>query len=158
MFIVLFLLWVILNGRVTLEIVLLGLAISALLYLFTVKYMGYSPKKELAALRKVPRALRYGWTLLVEIIKANVNVMHFILTSKYEAEPQLLYFRTALKKDISRVTLANSITLTPGTITVSVEDDLFCVHALDKSMCEGLENSDFEKQLLEMEETDHADA
>ena len=154
MFIIFFLLWSVFNERLTLEIALLGLGISAVLYLFIVKFMDYSPKKEWAAVKKIPKALKYGLTLLSEIVKANVGVMHFILSPRYEVEPQLVYFKTKLKKDVERVVLANSITLTPGTITVSMEDNLICVHCLDKSLADGLEDSDFEKQLMEMEAMD----
>ncbi|MBQ2955890.1 MAG: Na+/H+ antiporter subunit E [Clostridia bacterium] len=154
MFIIFFLLWIIFNERVTMEIVYFGLGISALLYLFIVFFMDYSPKKEWAAVRKIPKFLKYIYTLLVEIFKANVGVMHFILSPKYEVEPQLVYFKTKLKKDVERVLLANSITLTPGTITVSSEEDLMCVHCLDKTLADGLEDSEFEKQLLEMEGMD----
>ncbi len=154
MFIVFILLWLVLNERVTLEIVYFGLGISAALYVFVVKFMDYSPKKEWAAIRKLSKTLKYLFNLLVEIFKANVGVMHFILSPRYEVEPQLVYFKTKLKKDVERVMLANSITLTPGTITVSLEEDLMCVHCLDKTLADGLEDSEFERQLLEMEEMD----
>ena len=48
--------------------------------------------------------------------------------------------------------LANSITLTPGTITVSLEGDTYCVHCLDKSMAEGIESSIFVQKLHRIEE------
>ena len=154
MFIVYFLLWIVFNERLTVEVALLGAAVSALVYWFTVKFMDYSPKKEWRAIRKAGRALKYAANLLFEIIKANFGVMRFIISPKYEVEPQLVYIKTKLKKDVSRTILANSITLTPGTITVSAEDDLMCVHCLDKTLSEGLEDSDFEKKLLEMEAMD----
>jgi len=154
MFIVYFLLWIVFNERLTLEVALLGAVISAGLYLFTVKFMDYSPRKEWLAMRKCGKALRYAVVLLTEIIKANIGVMHFIISPRYEVEPRLVYIKTELKKDISRTVLANSITLTPGTITVSAEENLLCVHCLDKTMSEGLEGSDFEKRLLEMEAMD----
>ena len=154
MFIIFFLLWIIFNERLTLEVALFGAGISALLYLFIIFFMDYSPKKEWAAIRKIPKTLKYVFTLLIEIFKANVGVMHFILSPKYEVEPQLIYFKTRLKKDVERVMLANSITLTPGTITVSMEEDLLCVHCLDRTLADGLEGSDCEKQLLEMEAMD----
>lgn len=154
MFIVFFLLWIVFNERITLEIILLDLCISSLLYLFVVKFMDYSPKKEWQAIKKLPGALKYGFSLVTEIVKANFSVMHFILTPRYQVEPQLVYFRTKLKKDLERVVLANSITLTPGTITVSMEDDLLCVHCLDKTLGEGLDDTDFEKQLLKLEGTE----
>jgi len=154
MFIIYFLLWIVFNERLTVEVALLGAAVSALVYWFTVKFMDYSPKKEWRAVRKAGRALKYAANLLFEIIKANFGVMRFIISPKYEVEPQLVYIKTKLKKDVSRTILANSITLTPGTITVSAEDDLMCVHCLDKTLSEGLEDSDFERKLLEMEAMD----
>ena len=63
-----------------------------------------------------------------------------------------MYFDTDFKTGLARVLLANSITLTPGTITVSVEDDRFCVHCLDKELAEGMETSIFVKLLKEMED------
>ena len=63
-----------------------------------------------------------------------------------------MYFDTDFKTGLARVLLANSITLTPGTITVSVEDDRFCVHCLDKELAEGMETSVFVKLLKEMED------
>jgi len=50
--------------------------------------------------------------------------------------------------------LANSITLTPGTITVSLDDDEYTIHCLDASLAEGLENSEFEKALMKLEMED----
>ena len=61
-------------------------------------------------------------------------------------------FRTNLKSDFTRMLLANSITLTPGTITVSMEDGEYTIHCLDTSLSEGLENSDFEKALMKLDE------
>lgn len=151
MFVVFFMMWVIFNGQWTTEIALLGLFLCAALYLFTWKFMGYGPRQEWSAVKRLPRALAYARTLLVEIFKANIHVMHFILTPKYEVEPELRGFKTKLRYDTARAVLADSITLTPGTITVQVEGDRFLVHCLDKTLGEGLEDSDFERRLLEME-------
>ena len=57
----------------------------------------------------------------------------------------------ALKEEGYEVILANSITLTPGTITVSLEDNRFCVHCLDRELAEGMENSVFVELLKKME-------
>ena len=56
-----------------------------------------------------------------------------------------------MKADFGKAILANSITLTPGTITVHVRDDLFMVHCLDRELAEGLEDSEFEQRLEKME-------
>ncbi len=87
-----------------------------------------------------------------EIVKASVCVLRLILTPGLEPEPALIYFDTGLKSGTAKMILANSITLTPGTITVSVEGEQFCVHCLDLELAEGLENSVFVKLLEEMEE------
>ena len=87
----------------------------------------------------------------MEIIKANWQVIYFILTSKYEVEPRLVKFKTDLKKNSSRAVLANSITLTPGTITVTLTENEYVVHCLDKELAEGMQDSIFVKQLRVME-------
>lgn len=151
MFVVFFMMWVIFNGQWTTEIALLGLFLCAALYLFAWKFMGYGPAQDLHALQRLPRALAYLWTLLVEIFKANIHVMRLILSPQYEVEPELIEFRTKLQTDPARAVLADSITLTPGTITVLVEGDRFIVHALDKTLGDGVDDSDFERRLLKME-------
>ena len=93
----------------------------------------------------------YLFVLIWEIIKANFDTMKMIFTSKYEREPVLVTFRTKIKSPVLRVLLANSITLTPGTITVSLEDDTYVVHALDKDFAEGIENSVFVRMLEKAE-------
>lgn len=152
MFFVFLALWIIFNGTITLEVVLVGAAISALLYAFVCRFMEYSPKKDWQGFKNLGRVLRYVVTLVWEIVKANTQVIHFILTSKYEIEPMLIRFRTDLKKEGNRAVLANSITLTPGTITVALTGDELLVHCLDKELAEGMEESTFVKQLRALEE------
>ena len=89
---------------------------------------------------------------ILEILKANIGVMQLILSPKMEVEPKLVRFRTDLKTDLARVILANSITLTPGTITVTLEGDEYLVHCLDKSMAEGMDDSIFVRLLHQLEE------
>ena len=62
-----------------------------------------------------------------------------------------MYFTSGLQTGAAKVILADSITLTPGTITVSVEGDRFCVHCLDWEFAEGMEASVFVTYLEEME-------
>jgi len=77
-----------------------------------------------------------------------------ILTRKEIMEPVLVRVHTNLKTETARVILANSITLTPGTITVSLTGQELLVHCLDKSLSEGMEESVFEKLLEKMEGED----
>ena len=129
-----------------------GLIVSALVDLFSWKILGGVRRKKIKThLRLIAGGARYGWNLLKEIFRCNMAVIRLILSPTLEVEPELHTFRTKLKTDTARVALANSITLTPGTITCTLEDDKFCVHALDTTLGEGVENTDFEKRLLELE-------
>lgn len=151
MLVLLFAVWLILNGRVTVEICIFGAFLSAALFYFMCRYMDYSVKKEILLFRLVPLFIRYFWVLVEEIVRANVCVLKIILSPKLQPEPAFVYFDTELKTGLAKVLLANSITLTPGTITVSLEEDRFCVHCLDKELAEGVEDSVFVELLLEME-------
>ena len=151
MFCILFGLWIIFNGKWTVEIALLGLAVCALIYGFTCKYIGLTPKREWRCLRKAGKAVAYLGFLLAEIVKANLQVLRLIWSPRLTPEPELRSFRTRLQTEFGKAILANSITLTPGTITVHVREDLFLVHCLDSEMAQGLENSQFEQKILKME-------
>lgn len=151
MYLLFFLVWVILNGKITLEICLFGLAVSTCLFAFICKFMDYSLKKEKLLFQLIPLFIRYFWLLVTEIVKANICVLKLILSPRLQPEPCLVRFRTDLTSGLAKVMLANSITLTPGTITVSVEGNEFLVHCLDEELAEGIEESVFIPILKEME-------
>lgn len=152
MYLLLLLMWFIFNGRVTLEVLLFGAIICAWLYWFISKHMGFSFKKELTLVKKIPLYLKYAVVLLWEIIKANLAVIRIVLSPKLEIEPVLVKFTTDLRSETAQVVLGNSITLTPGTYTAGLENGEFVVQALDKSFAEGLNDSVFVKQLRKLEE------
>ncbi len=134
------------------EILITGAVICAALYLFIWKFMGYSPLKEIKAIARIFKAIGYLFVLLWEIFKANIQVIYLIYNAKLEVEPRIVHFKKKFKEKGHSVALANSITLTPGTITVSLdENDEYTVHCLDKAMGDGLNNSVFVKLLDKME-------
>ena len=151
MYVIFFLLWIIFNGRVTTEIVIFGLVIAAALYGFICRFMDFSPRRELEYLKKGGYLLQYLYHLIKEIIIANFATTKLICAAGRVVEPALIEFETHFKNDTSRFLLANSITLTPGTITVAVEGDRFIVHCLDRTLAEGIESSVFVKLLEKIE-------
>jgi len=151
MFFILFALWLILNGRITLEICLLGLAITALIYFFICKFMDFSIKKDLRLMRNAGYAMAYLAVLLKEIFLSNFRVMAIILFKRIPITPALTEVRIDLRSQMAKTILANSITLTPGTITVEVTGDVFVVHCLSAEMIEGIEDSTFVRLLKKME-------
>lgn len=151
MLILFFLLWIIFNGNISTEIVLFGIGISAAILFFVCKYMDYSIKKELILIKILPLLIEYALILIWEIIKANFVTTKYILNQKIEIEPQLIHFKVPLQTNIAKVILANSITLTPGTITVSLEGNEYRVHCLDSDLAEGIFESIFVKKLFKIE-------
>ena len=151
MYVLLFCFWLLLNGNVTLEIVLLGLAVTALMALLEYTLFGYNPKTEGMLLRKAPVFCAYIPVLMWEILKAGWAVSKVVLFRRYKVTPALVTFRTDLKTEFGRFLLANSITLTPGTITVQVKGDRLTVHCLDKSMLDTSDDGVFQRWIRKLE-------
>lgn len=156
MLLLFFLVWLIFNGAVTAEIVIFGVVISAVMFVFICRFMDYSPRKEILLAKLSVFLIVYAVNLIIEILRANIAVIRLILSQSEVAVPVMVTFRTTLKTKMARVLLANSITLTPGTITVSLHDDELIVHCLDESMAEGMEDSIFVKMLEKMEAMEKA--
>ena len=132
MYLLLYIFWIILNGKLTLEVCLVGLAVTALIALLMRALFHYTLALDLRVLKKVPLFLLYVFVLIWEIIKASTAMFTYIFKDKETVEPVLVTFRPQLKTRLGRFILANSITLTPGTITVEADDDSFTVHCLNR--------------------------
>ena len=146
----LFALWMLLEGRWTVEIVLTGIVLRTLVYLFCWKFLDYSPRREWAVIRRIPRAVGYLFWLIGQIFVSGFMTISRIWSGR-EVRPHLVSFRSALRTDPGRVLLSQSITLTPGTLTVDQRNGRFLVHALDDAYTEGLQDSEMEKRILELE-------
>ena len=157
MLLLFFLVWIIFNGAITTEILIFGVVVAFLMFGFVCKFMDYSLRKEVLLIKRSGYFVLYLINLLIEIIKANVSVCHFVLYGTEQIEPVMVSFHTTLKSRLARVILANSITLTPGTITVSLHGDEVIVHCLDRSLAEEMEDSSFVKMLEHMERIGETD-
>lgn len=151
MYLLYFLLWVVFNGNFTLEICLFGIVIAGAVFAFTCKFMDYSVEKEKQNLKRILKFFRYICVLVIEIVKANFAVVHMILSEKEELEPVLVNFRSDMTTPTGRALVANAITLTPGTITVSLEGPEYVVHCLDSDLAVGMDESVFVKLLTDLE-------
>ena len=151
MFLLFFALWLLLAGEVTLSVCLWGCAASALLCWVCVRALELPiwPKK--GSFQKLGAVLRYLGVLILEMLKAGWVVMRMIYARGRDIQPKLIWFDTTLKTPLGQTVLADSITLTAGTITVLAEDGRFLVHTLDASLAEGLEQSPFQRQLEKLE-------
>lgn len=151
----LFLLWILFNGKFTWELAAFGTAISLALAWFVQRFIApeLTLKKQWAVARHIPDYLRYLALLVREIALATFSVMRMILSDSDVVIPKLASFRADLKTRSALVTLADSITLTPGTITVHLQGDEYLVHCLDESLEAGLHDSGFELMLKKIEDS-----
>ncbi|MBN2789286.1 MAG: Na+/H+ antiporter subunit E [Candidatus Delongbacteria bacterium] len=69
--------------------------------------------------------------LFIEIIKANFDVARRVVSPKIPINPGIVTVKTKLKSAMGRMILANSITLTPGTLTVDIDEDILYIHWID---------------------------
>jgi len=151
MFVAFLLIWILLNEKFTVEILLFGIAVSAAIYAFACCFLDFSFRKDVQMIRKAGLGLAYAGLLVLEILKANLAVLKIVLNPCSKPHPVIVSFRTTLKTPLTRVLLANSITLTPGTITVTLEEDVYRIHCLDESFVDGLGGGRILKILEKME-------
>lgn len=151
MFILLFLFWLMMMGSITTEIVIFGLLISAAIYFLMYKLFGITPKKELRYISLAWYAPMFLFLMLWEVIKANLAVLKVIFSGTKHPESVIVARRFPLVTEFARNVLANSITLTPGTISVEVTGDVFTVHGLESSFADGLDDWVVLKFLMKIE-------
>ncbi len=144
-----FLIWIILNGRITTEIVLFGIGTAAVLYLFLVKVFHYRWRNEVRLLRNIPVMVLYVLNLIREVALASAATAGCIWKGG-RSDAVFCEFDSGFTDDYRNVLLANSITLTPGTYTVALENGHFLVACLVPEFAEGIAESSFVKILRMM--------
>ncbi len=96
------------------------------------------------------RAIGYWGWLCVEIIKANIDVIKQVLSPQMSISPTMVRVRASQRSDLGQVIYANSITLTPGTISVDVANDEILVHALSESGAKDLIGGEMDRRVTRM--------
>jgi multicomponent Na+:H+ antiporter subunit E len=135
-FTILFAFWLALSGKLELKYLIFGLVSAAMVTFVTQDLLEpqegqrKTPSSMTAFLKAGWRIFSYFVWLVCEIVQSNLQVAYIVLHPKLPIEPGLLRFRTRLRSQVGHVILANSITLTPGTITVDLSDGTYLVHAL----------------------------
>lgn len=142
--------WFIFNGKITLQICFFGVLGCAGVWLLMKYLLGWTIKKEFRFYRLTPMIVWYALVLVWEIIKSNITVIRMVL-SKRRPDSIVVQFESGLHSPIANAALANSITLTPGTITVSEERGFFTVHCLCSDYADGIDDLVFTRLLRRME-------
>ena len=134
LFLILFLFWTALSGKLDVKHLTIGAVTSLVVTWVTLPLLrlpsAIKGEYYMAFGFPVLRFLLYMPWLFWEVVKANVQVALIVLNPKMPIDPQMVTFKKPMSNPIAHVTLANSITLTPGTITIDLQDGLYTVHAL----------------------------
>lgn len=129
LFLVLFLLWIFVAGFEASELMLGGIVAVILSYILS----GYiNVTVSISSVSKIfIFVLTYIPVLIVELIKANLDVAKRVLDPKLPLNPGFVKIPTNIKNDLGKLTLANSITLTPGTLSIDADEDNIYIHWID---------------------------
>jgi len=146
----LFALWLLLSGLYEPLLVSLGAA-SALVVVYVTKRMDRQDGDRLLISLSPFRFVRYLMWLMGEIARANLAVSKIILSRKMALRQHLFAVPSSQRTDLGQVIFANSITLTPGTITVETEGDHFLVHAVAFAVSTPAELADMDARVAAAE-------
>lgn len=137
-FFALLLFWALLNGRLDATTLAVGVAVAAVVTLMTPGAISFFADFRFSP-RGVWATIAYFGFFLVALVKANLRVARLVLTPGLPINPGFVKVRTRLKTPMARLLLANSITLTPGTLTVEIEGEWLYIHwvTTDASDIEG---------------------
>jgi multicomponent Na+:H+ antiporter subunit E len=124
--------WVLMIDDISNQEIGVGLGVSVLLSLLFARH-----SKILQDFKLNPKAIGYFFIFLCvffyELIKSNIDVAFRVINPKLPINPGIVRVKTKLKSRLGRLMLANSITLTPGTLTLETKGDVFYIHWIDVS-------------------------
>ena len=149
---VLFVFWVLITGRLDILNVGIGIIIAIGITKFNSELLFSYKELPPLTLHNAWVLIRHVGLLITEIIKANWIMARIVLSRDMDIDPGLVIFKPRLQSELIQVLLANSISLTPGTLTIDVQDDVFTVHTIDRRNAPALADWNVEKQLEEITE------
>lgn len=150
----LFLFWILITGRLHWQHLLVGAICSYGIAAFNHDLLLKPAERPLYHKKTLWKWVVYFYILVVAIFKSNWDVAKIVLKPKMDISPGFIKYRARLKKPLNRVILANSITLTPGTLTVEMEGDIYVVHAITRGNAEDVAEWDMIDRLVEIEEAE----
>ncbi len=122
--------WIAFTTTFATEEVVIGLIVTLIISLLSVR-MFTCCKISILAPKRIYYMIVYLFVFIIALIKANFDVARRVLTPSLPINPGIVKFKTRLKTDYSKMVLANSITLTPGTLSVDIIDDTFYIHWIE---------------------------
>ena len=144
--------WLLLSGQFTFEHSLIFIfGIISIAICLVLAYKMNIVDDEGHPIHLFTRALTYMPWLILEIIKSTVHVTKIILSPSLPIYPSMFKVKASQKTPVGVNIYGNSITLTPGTITVGVEGNELQIHALTKDTAADLKTGDMDKRVVQFE-------
>lgn len=142
--------WLLLSGHYTLLLISFGLLSVALVVLLALRMDVVDREGHPLHLNSKALVIYWCW-LLKEIFVSNIYVCRLILSPAMPISPTVIALRSSQSSDLARVIFANSITLTPGTVTIDVDGDITEVHAITEETAESLLQGTMDNKVTALE-------
>ncbi|MCC5912191.1 MAG: Na+/H+ antiporter subunit E [Clostridiaceae bacterium] len=152
LFILLFLFWMMLSPSITVKSALVGIVVSLGVVFYSKDIVFNEEEIPLFTFFRIGKFFSFIACLVVEIVKANIQVAKIVLSPSLPISPKVVRVPVKFQKDFDKVLYANAVTLTPGTLTVDLDDDGYIIHALTAEAAEDLNDSVMERRVRKLEE------
>lgn len=143
----LFAFWLVLTSSMAPSELLVGLAVSISIAVVAVRLLWDGAQSPPMTASEAGRFVLYVPRLIKDIVVAAVYVAKKVLDPKLPIAPTIVPYDVPLDRTLSRVALANSITLTPGTLTIDLEGNVLTVHCLDEELAESLLGGELQRRV-----------
>lgn len=147
---IMFAFWILLSGEFSLVLILSGI-ISSLMVSYWSHDLLIGKADIKSGTKRIIRFIRYLPWLMWQIILSNIDLVYLTLHPRMPISPRKIRFKNEYKTDLGVVILANSITLTPGTVTIEANKNEFIVHAITKKAAEDLLSGKMQAKVMEIE-------
>ena len=148
----LFVVWLLLSGQYTFDstlILALGLASCVVIVALALRMKIVDTEGH--PIHLLSRGLLYTPWLLWAIVKSNIDITRLILSPSLPISPTMVEVKTSQKSELGQVIFANSITLTPGTVSVDIVDGTILVHALSRESAAEVADGEMDRRVTELE-------
>jgi multicomponent Na+:H+ antiporter subunit E len=142
----LFLFWLVLTGSVRPLDLALGALFSAMVGAWAARFLWAGDPPHLT-IRTAGALIGYVVHLLKSVVVAAVHVAEVVVDPRMPVDPLVIEYRTALSTDTARTAFANSVTMTPGTLTVEIEGETLLIHCLAERFADEITSGELERRV-----------
>ena len=147
---ILFGFWILISGSFDPVELATGLVLSGIVAWLSIRLLWSEGDAPVLTVRQAGRFIVYVGFLIKEIVWANIYVAEKVLDPRLPIDPVIVEHTSALKEAVSETALANSITLTPGTLTVDVDDSVFFVHCLGREFADDIASRKLDRMIAKV--------